>query len=260
MRLGADILFCLPNLVSIKLLGPKPQEGANADRSSANIGSSIIFGAGTSSPPISNLSHIHPHSSLSRASIFHNAFIGGEPWNGSDNELDDEFERLDEGQGEAALGAASSSAVPLRSTPTHTFSSFQSNRPGLLSWNPASMPRRSAPFSSTTPMITSSSLPTFRSSLSSCSRQTGVSVKNQVRSEKQNSIYKPEPSSPLSQTELGDYLIGWSRYCLSLRVVQIDHRWWWERRFVGDQWTLHVYQDIARNKDKGKEREVSLFS
>ena len=248
VRLGADILFCLPDLVSIKLLG-----------SSAPIGSSNSFaglGTGTGPPPTSNPGHIHPHS---RVSTFHNVFNGGELGAGSesnDNELDDDFLRLDGEHGEGRLGASSSSAVPLRSAPSHTFSSFQSSRPGLLSWNPGSMSRRSASFSTASP---SSSPPTFRSSVSSCSRRTGVSAKNQVRVERQNSNYKPEPSSPLSQAELGDYLIGWSRYCQSLRVVQIDHRWWWERRFVGDQWALHVCQEVARNKDKGKEREVSLF-
>ena len=63
-----------------------------------------------------------------------------------------------------------------------------------------------------------------------------------------------------SQAELGDYLIGWSRYCRSLRVVQID-QWWWERRFDGDQWTLQRVQEDENGKrtEKGKERERSLF-
>ncbi len=64
----------------------------------------------------------------------------------------------------------------------------------------------------------------------------------------------PIVQSAISQADLRDYLIGWSRYCASLRIVKIDHRWWWERKFVGDQWVLKVCEKGER-VEKGKERE-----
>ncbi|KAF9552121.1 hypothetical protein CPC08DRAFT_303641 [Agrocybe pediades] len=36
--------------------------------------------------------------------------------------------------------------------------------------------------------------------------------------------------------ELPDYLLGWNRYCRSLRHVQLSPKVWWERRFEGDRW------------------------
>ena len=53
---------------------------------------------------------------------------------------------------------------------------------------------------------------------------------------------EPEPAevpvspSPLDFSDLGDYLMGWNRYCKSLRFVQIDPLKAWERRFEGDSW------------------------
>lgn len=53
---------------------------------------------------------------------------------------------------------------------------------------------------------------------------------------------EPEPAEPLvstsalDYTDLGDYLMGWNRYCKSLRFVQIEPHRAWERRFEGDIW------------------------
>lgn len=58
----------------------------------------------------------------------------------------------------------------------------------------------------------------------------------------------------ISQADLRDYLIGWSRYCPSLRIVRIDHRWWWERKFVDDRWVLKVCGK-EESVEKGKERD-----
>lgn len=70
-----------------------------------------------------------------------------------------------------------------------------------------------------------------------------------------------------AQSDLRDYLIGWSRYCRSLRNVQIETGWWWERRFEGDRWALRGIssasaatesEDAKPEKSrKGKERETS---
>jgi len=212
-----------------------------------------------------NTSGIHPHGPVSHASVFHNVFINGglgttQPgWQDIDNRnLDfnvDNFDSatLDREQNDARFGGANG----------YSFSSFQSNRTRPLSWNLASSSRcSSAAFSSTAINMSSSSLSTFQSSVSSNSRRDGI-LKKQAPTERQNpkSFDKPEPTSALSQAELGDYLIGWSRYCPSLRVVQIDHRWWWERRFAGDQWALHIHHcDNAKSSDKGKEREGTIFS
>ena len=46
----------------------------------------------------------------------------------------------------------------------------------------------------------------------------------------------PVSTSPLDFSDLGDYLMGWNRYCKSLRFVQIDPLKAWERRFEGDAW------------------------
>ena len=57
-----------------------------------------------------------------------------------------------------------------------------------------------------------------------------------------NEEQEPEPAevpvstSPLDFSDLGDYLMGWNRYCKSLRFVQIDALKAWERRFEGDAW------------------------
>ncbi|KAF9524624.1 hypothetical protein CPB83DRAFT_886171 [Crepidotus variabilis] len=73
----------------------------------------------------------------------------------------------------------------------------------------------------------------------------------------------PRPSQS-AQSELGDYLIGWSRYCRSLRTVQIEEGWYWDRRFEGDRWVLRGRtgtsdSDIAASKGngswKGKEKQ-----
>ena len=46
----------------------------------------------------------------------------------------------------------------------------------------------------------------------------------------------PVSTSALDYSDLGDYLMGWNRYCKSLRFVQIDPLRAWERRFEGDVW------------------------
>lgn len=46
----------------------------------------------------------------------------------------------------------------------------------------------------------------------------------------------PASTSALDFSDLGDYLMGWNRYCKSLRFVQIDPLKAWERRFEGDAW------------------------
>jgi hypothetical protein len=46
----------------------------------------------------------------------------------------------------------------------------------------------------------------------------------------------PVSTSALDVSDLGDYLMGWNRYCKSLRFVQIDPLKAWERRFEGDAW------------------------
>jgi hypothetical protein len=194
--------------------------------------------------------------------VFHNVLIGGELGTGSEysdnhdldfNSDDLESTGLDGEQDEVRFGGVANAHVMPPHSTSHGFPPsalpFQSNRPGLLSWNASR--RSSAASSSTAPIITSFSplrTPVFR--------RAGVFAKKQGRAERNSrSSDKPESASPLSQAELGDYLIGWSRYCASLRVVQIDHRWWWERRFAGDQWAFHVHHDSARTNDKGKERE-----
>lgn len=53
---------------------------------------------------------------------------------------------------------------------------------------------------------------------------------------------------PVSQADLGNYLVGWSRYCKSLRIVQFDYWRWWERKFVNDRWILQA-------SEKGKDSE-----
>lgn len=248
VRLGADILFCLPDLVSIKLLGPKPQEDVNVDRSPAFIGNDS-----------NSTSSIHPYAPYSHPSVSHNVFISGgvgttHPGSEDRTHLDfhrDDLENvtLDREQDEAVV------IIPPHSASSQDFSSsapLQGNRSGSLSWNLASSLRNSsAAFSPSLDM----SFSTFRPSGLSSNRRDGIFGQKQVRTERQSlkSSDKSEPASPLSQTELGDYLIGWSRYCPSLRVVQIDHRWWWERRFSSDQWALHVHR--YDNSDKGKGRE-----
>jgi hypothetical protein len=58
----------------------------------------------------------------------------------------------------------------------------------------------------------------------------------------ENEELEPEPAdmvvciSALDHSDLGDYLMGWNRYCKSLRFVQIDPLIAWERRFEGDVW------------------------
>jgi len=264
VRLGADILFCLPDLISIKLLGPKPQEDANAERCPAFIRSANrIPGLATSvgSPNTSSVGRIHPRRPISQ-SLFHDVHSNGGiglTQSGSDfhddHDLDftaEDFESamLDRELDEVRLGggvnvATSSQGFSSSSSP------FQNNRPGL--WTPhASSSRHStatAFSSSSAQNSASSSFSTFQSS-SNSGRPT---KKKQDRTEKRESK-SPEPASPLSQAELGDYLVGWNRYCPSLRMVQIDRRWWWERRFAGDPWALHVVKRSS-SSNKGKERE-----
>lgn len=65
-----------------------------------------------------------------------------------------------------------------------------------------------------------------------------------------NEELEPEVVEPLVSTsaldysDLGDYLMGWNRYCKSLRFVQIDPHRAWERRFEGDIW-----EEIATSLD-----------
>ncbi|KAF8149344.1 hypothetical protein B0H34DRAFT_733391 [Crassisporium funariophilum] len=48
---------------------------------------------------------------------------------------------------------------------------------------------------------------------------------------------EPISSIPmLEPAELKDYLIGWNRYCKSLRLVQLSTVTAWQRRFEGDRW------------------------
>ncbi|KDR65923.1 hypothetical protein GALMADRAFT_259983 [Galerina marginata CBS 339.88] len=42
----------------------------------------------------------------------------------------------------------------------------------------------------------------------------------------------------LEHGDLKDYLVGWNRYCRSLRRVQLDRRVWWGRRWEGDGWVV----------------------
>ena len=61
---------------------------------------------------------------------------------------------------------------------------------------------------------------------------------------------EPEPTdmmvstSALDYSDLGDYLMGWNRYCKSLRFVQVDPLRAWERRFEGDVW-----REVATSPD-----------
>lgn len=211
-------------------------------------------------PNTCSLGRLHPRGPISQ-SLLHDVLGLGPTDSGSEyheaRDLDfnaEDFEAmLDRELDETPQCVGMSS----HSTASHGFSSsastFQSNRPDVLSWNaPASSSRHSSAAStSSTPNIAGpSSLSTSPSSGPSNSRRAGaVSKKQDPREDSQSSSNRSSiPASPLSQAELGDYLIGWSRYCPSLRVVQIDHRWWWERRFAGDPWILHV----VRNSEKGK--------
>ncbi len=47
MRMGADILFCLPELRTIRLLGPRPSDSSSARRSATGSGATSTDGSGS---------------------------------------------------------------------------------------------------------------------------------------------------------------------------------------------------------------------
>lgn len=216
------------------------------------------------SPNTSSVGRIHPRRPISQ-SMFHDVHSTGGVGliqSGSDfhddhdldfNAEDFESAMLDREQDEVRLGEGGVNVATSSQSFSSSASTFQSNRPGLWTSH-ASSSRQS----SNAQDSASSSFSTFRSSVSSNSQRPSVFAKKQDRTEKRESKSSDsfEPASPLSQSELGDYLVGWNRYCPSLRTVQIDRRWWWERRFVGDPWALHVVKKSSSNK--GKEREGSF--
>ena len=52
-------------------------------------------------------------------------------------------------------------------------------------------------------------------------------------------VEEREESPPrMEHHELKDYLLGWNRYCKSLRCVQLHESACWVRRFEGDAWTV----------------------
>ncbi|KDR65932.1 hypothetical protein GALMADRAFT_1214865 [Galerina marginata CBS 339.88] len=52
--------------------------------------------------------------------------------------------------------------------------------------------------------------------------------------------YGQEKKMKLEHGDLKDYLIGWNRYCRSLRRVQLDREVGWGRRWEGDVWGVVV--------------------
>ena len=52
-----------------------------------------------------------------------------------------------------------------------------------------------------------------------------------------------ESRNALEHSDLGDYLVGWNRYCRSLRHVQLAWGSWWERKFEGDRWVEKRWRD-----------------
>lgn len=255
MRMGADILFCLPELRTIKLLGPRPSDGLAARRSSTSSGAISADGSGSH-----HNAHIQSplHLSVSQPSTYYDTSDEGGHW-ATEAPTVPQFPQQDMVDGLETYESYSSDKMP-EEGPVH-------GREFANSLHDNHRRYRSADTTWDTPSL-STSLGAPSGSLLFSVSPVFNNKPRPIPWRKANAFHpRAEPPKcdllPLtsSQAELGDYLIGWSRYCQSLRVVQIDHQWWWERRFDGDQWTLKRVQEDDKSKrtEKGKERERSLF-
>ena len=251
MRMGADILFCLPELRTIRLLGPRPSDGPVTRRSVTSAGAISAGNSGSHR----NAHMFPPYLSISQP---HTYYDEGGHW-ATQVPTVMQFSQHDMVDGLETYESYSSDKLPDEG-PVHG-GEFANNLvyDNCRRYRLADMTRDTTSLPSPTPTRISLGTP----SGSSFSVSPALNNKPRPMPPRNTNAFHHDPM-PLtsSQAELGDYLIGWSRYCRSLRVVQIDHQWWWERGFDGDQWMLQRVQEDDKSKrtEKGKERERSLFT